>query len=159
MHKIIEQLKEGVDSLFKKINCDKSSVRDMLGGVAGVTEGNMMQYLGIIEQRTNELLQAHAYKNAKIQDPDRVDLSVAGLLGGGPQIAAGSIAIVPPTTCDDYETEGSTEESEDECRPLTAQELKNKIMKSINRREVQPRNSSPHSARSEEKTASKRKKK
>ena len=33
----------GVDSLFKKINCDKSSVRDMLGGVAGVTEGNMMQ--------------------------------------------------------------------------------------------------------------------
>lgn len=58
-------------------------------------------------------------------------MSVVILLGGGPQIAAGSIAIVPPTTCDDYETEGSTEESEDECRPLTAQELKNKIMKSV----------------------------
>jgi hypothetical protein len=33
----------GVDSLFKKINCDKSAISDMLGGVAGVTEGNMMQ--------------------------------------------------------------------------------------------------------------------
>ena len=54
-----------------------------------------------------------------------------GLLGGGPQIAAGSVAIVPPTTGDDYETEGSTEESEDECRPMTAQELKSKIMKSV----------------------------
>lgn len=36
-------LKPGVDSLFKKINCDKSAISDMLGGVAGVTEGNMMQ--------------------------------------------------------------------------------------------------------------------
>ena len=157
-HKIIEQLKDGVDSLFKKINCDKSAISDMLGGVAGVTEGNMMQYLGIIEQRTNELLQTSAYKNAK--ETDRPDLGPVGLLGGGPQIAAGSVAIVPPTTGDDYETEGSTEESEDECRPMTAQELKSKIMKSINRREAQPKKSSPPlSARSDDKGLNKRKKK
>ena len=58
-------------------------------------------------------------------------MGTVGLLGGGPQVAAGSVAIVPPTTGDDYETEGSTEESEDECRPMTAQELKSKIMKSV----------------------------
>lgn len=29
--------------MFKKINCDKSVISDMLGGVAGATEGNMMQ--------------------------------------------------------------------------------------------------------------------
>lgn len=36
-----------------------SSVEEMLGN-QGVTESNMMQYLGIIEQRTSEILQAYA---------------------------------------------------------------------------------------------------
>jgi hypothetical protein len=34
-------------------------VRDMLGD-GGVTESNLMLYLGIIEQRTNEILQMYA---------------------------------------------------------------------------------------------------
>jgi hypothetical protein len=34
-------------------------VEEMLGN-QGVTESNMMQYLGIIEQRTSEILQTHA---------------------------------------------------------------------------------------------------
>ena len=38
------------------------------------------------------------------------------------------MAIVPPTTGDDYESDGSSGESDDECRPMTAQELK---MKSV----------------------------
>lgn len=36
-----------------------SSVEEMLGN-QGVTESNMMQYLGIIEQRTSEILHAYA---------------------------------------------------------------------------------------------------
>ena len=38
----------------------------MLGATAGVTESNMLQYLGIIEQRTNELLAVQAYILAKV---------------------------------------------------------------------------------------------
>lgn len=34
-------------------------MEEMLGN-QGVTESNMMQYLGIIEQRTSEILQAYA---------------------------------------------------------------------------------------------------
>ena len=34
---------QGIDSLFKKINCDQSSIVEMLGGQAGVTDQNMMQ--------------------------------------------------------------------------------------------------------------------
>jgi len=34
-------------------------VQAMMGG-GGVTEGNVMQYLGVIEQRTNEILQMYA---------------------------------------------------------------------------------------------------
>eukprot|EP00960_Hanusia_phi_P064114 765698-Hanusia_phi.AAC.10 len=36
---------------------------------AGVTEGNMMQYLGIIEQRTNEILQIYAAIQMQQQVP------------------------------------------------------------------------------------------
>lgn len=36
---------QGVDSLFNKINCDRSAVTDMLGGASGVTDANMMQVL------------------------------------------------------------------------------------------------------------------
>lgn len=40
------------------ITCDVSESH--VAGHAGVTEANMMQYLGIIEQRTNEILQMYA---------------------------------------------------------------------------------------------------
>ena len=56
----------GIESLFNKINCDRSAIDDMLGATAGVTESNMLQYLGIIEQRTNELLAVQAYILAKV---------------------------------------------------------------------------------------------
>lgn len=55
-----------------------------------------------------------------------------GLLGQGPQPGMSSVAIVPPTTGDDYDSDASSG-SEDEQRPLTQQELKNKILKGVNR--------------------------
>lgn len=54
--KVINQLKHCIQSLFDKIGCQNSAGTEMLGN-QGVTESNMMQYLGIIEQRTNEILQ------------------------------------------------------------------------------------------------------
>ena len=47
--KTVSQLEQGIQSIFSKIGCDKSAISDMLG-TTGVTESNMMQYLGIIEQ-------------------------------------------------------------------------------------------------------------
>ncbi len=38
----------------------------MLGGHAGVTDNTVLQYLGIVEQRTNELLQLQAFIQAKV---------------------------------------------------------------------------------------------
>lgn len=56
----------GIDSLFNKINCDRTAIDDMLGAASGVTDNNMLQYLGIIEQRTNELLAVQTYLNIKV---------------------------------------------------------------------------------------------
>ena len=56
----------GIDSLFSKIGCDGSSITELLGGHAGVTENTVLQFLGIVEQRTNELLQLQAFIHAKV---------------------------------------------------------------------------------------------
>lgn len=155
--KIIEQLKSGVDSLFNKINCDRSAITDMLGGTSGVTDANMMQFLGLIEQRTNELLQVHGFVSSKETDGDSEPAVAVGLLGQGPQPGMTSVAIVPPTTGDDYDSDASSG-SEDDQRPLTQQELKNKILKGITKREAHPKKSQhPGSATSEKSPAKKKK--
>ena len=56
----------GIDSVFSKIGCDIATITDMLGGHAGVTDITVLQYLGIVEQRTNELLQLQAFIQAKV---------------------------------------------------------------------------------------------
>lgn len=56
----------GIESVFSKISCDVTTVTDMLGGHAGVTNNTVLQYLGIVEQRTNELLQLQAFIHAKV---------------------------------------------------------------------------------------------
>ena len=49
-------MQEGISAIFEQAGCRTPAVRSLLGE-EGVSEGNMMQYLGILEQRTNEILQ------------------------------------------------------------------------------------------------------
>ncbi|XP_078335356.1 coiled-coil domain-containing protein 63-like isoform X2 [Crassostrea virginica] len=130
--KILDQLRAGIDSLFNKINCDRSAIDDMLGAQSGVTDSNMIQYLGIIEQRTNELLAVQSYVNSK--DQDRYDAKQPVLLGAGPAPSQSQYPVIPPTIGDEYDSEGS-EASDDEARPLTRNELQNKVMKTVRKRE------------------------
>ncbi|KXJ14271.1 coiled-coil domain-containing protein 63 [Exaiptasia diaphana] len=157
-NKILEQLKSGIDSLFSKINCDKSAIENLLGSKEGITDNNMMQFLGIIEQRTNELLQVYGFNVTKESDREQPPAAV-GLLGQGPQPGSISVNIVPPTTGDDYNSDDSDDETDDEQRPLTQQELKNKIMKGINKREGQPKKTQHHpGSATSDKAAAKKKK-
>jgi len=149
--KTLDQLKSGIDSLFNKINCDRSPIVEMLGE-AGVTETNMMQYLGIVEQRTNELLQLFAFVQAREAEKQEgaVVPQPPSLLGQGPQPQVNTITVAPPTTgitssqhttkatADDYESDGDSVD-EEEIRPLTQAELKKKIIKGISKREALPK--------------------
>ncbi|XP_050412096.1 coiled-coil domain-containing protein 63 [Patella vulgata] len=130
--KILDQLKAGIDSLFSKINCDRSAIDEMLGAATGVTDSNMLQYLGIIEQRTNELLAVRAYVNTK--DHEKYDPKAPGLLGLGPAAPTTLHPIQPPAVGDEYESDGS-EGSDEETRPFTRMELQNKVMKTVHKRE------------------------
>lgn len=53
--KTVNALKIGIQSIFNRIGCNIDLTPELIGST-GVTESNMMVYLGVIEQRTNEVL-------------------------------------------------------------------------------------------------------
>ncbi|NXJ15419.1 CCD63 protein, partial [Odontophorus gujanensis] len=54
--KILGQLKSAIEVLFKENSCDTEKIREQLGDRGQVTDQNVMQYLGLVEKKTNELL-------------------------------------------------------------------------------------------------------
>lgn len=75
-------------------------------GQSGVTESNLVQFLGLIEQKCNELLTLNYIINSPKKITQLVEGSdglmpcggVAGLLGQGPTAPVGNITIVAPST-------------------------------------------------------------
>ena len=139
--KTINSLKIGIQSIFNKIGCNTSAMSEMLAD-SMVTEANMMQYLGMIEQRTNEILQLYATVSAppvddsRQQDQQGADPSaLINVLGAGPMTPMGQELIqINPPNLNDYSSEEDSDDDEIEARPLTHEELKLKTMKVIHRR-------------------------
>eukprot|EP00232_Nephroselmis_pyriformis_P003386 CAMPEP_0182912456 /NCGR_PEP_ID=MMETSP0034_2-20130328/37522_1 /TAXON_ID=156128 /ORGANISM="Nephroselmis pyriformis, Strain CCMP717" /LENGTH=532 /DNA_ID=CAMNT_0025049131 /DNA_START=62 /DNA_END=1660 /DNA_ORIENTATION=- len=129
--KTVNALKTGIWNIFNKIGCNTPAVREMLGD-GGVTESNMMQYLGIIEQRTNEILQMYAASQAA-QHSGEGGASIASILGQGPQTPAGALhlQIEAPSTTDDVEESESGEEEDDDSMPLSRDDLRAKVNKKL----------------------------
>ena len=71
-------------------------------GADGVTDGNMMQYLGVIEQRTNEILQMYAASMMAEGGADRAGDydSFVQMTKTGPESSAGprELKIDAPST-------------------------------------------------------------
>ena len=63
--KTINALKIGIQSIFDRIGCNTDEIPELFGS-DGVTESNMMHYLGVIEQRTNEVLQMYTTCQTKV---------------------------------------------------------------------------------------------
>ncbi|KAF5831032.1 hypothetical protein DUNSADRAFT_13682 [Dunaliella salina] len=61
----VAMLKSSIWELFNKIGCNTQAVRELLGEEGQVSEGNVLAHLGIIEQRTNEILQAYLVHRSK----------------------------------------------------------------------------------------------
>uniref|UniRef100_UPI003AAF5555 coiled-coil domain-containing protein 114 n=1 Tax=Centroberyx gerrardi TaxID=166262 RepID=UPI003AAF5555 len=133
--KSLDQIKTGVNSIFSKMECDRSVIEDMLGSSAGISENNMMSYLGLVEQKTNELLTMQAFLNSKDIDKDYNPKDLAKfLLGQNPEMLKQNIIIQPPVTREDYDAEESPLTDEEE-RPLSQGELRHRIMKGVLRKE------------------------
>nr|CAG4710507.1 unnamed protein product [Naegleria fowleri] len=120
--KTLEIISRGIETIFNKLKCDPTSISDMLG-TTGVTESNMMIYLGFIEQKTNDIVQM--FLASKKGERSKDDLAMSG-----PKHPVGftdDLAIEPPST----NNEGISDEDDDddEERPFTREELLQKAKK------------------------------
>lgn len=115
----LELLKPKVESVFNSIECDRSSIAELLGIGVSIDDNNIMQYLGIIEQKCNELLQNKALEKIKKLNESGGDISVDGLQGAGPQPAHGNFLIVPPPIEDDSDQAWHCNDA----KPLTVEEV------------------------------------
>jgi len=132
--KTINALKIGIHSIFDRIGCNNETVQEMLG-VGGVTEANMMQYLGIIEQRTNEILQMYAACQAK--SSHELQSTVANNSGSNPQLVINANKEkkydIGATLNSSFERSGS-ESDEDPTLPLGKEELLDKARKRLQKK-------------------------
>ncbi|XP_063293205.1 outer dynein arm-docking complex subunit 1 isoform X2 [Pelobates fuscus] len=134
--KILDQLKTGIDSMFRKINCDRSILDEMLGSSSSIRETNIMQYLGLIEQKTNEILAIQSFLDSKNYDkPYNPQDTARVLLGQLTDIQAPMFQIQPPATGDDYDSDTDSPGADEEERPLTQAELRERIMKGVLKKE------------------------
>jgi chromosome segregation ATPase len=117
----ITQLKNGIHQIFTRIGAASQSVDEMLGN-QGVTETNMLQYLGIIEQRTSEILQQFAAIQVGAGSESTLQLpSVVATVKGT------NMNIQPPSYDEMSDAENSG--GEDDERPLTRNELERRTAK------------------------------
>uniref|UniRef100_A0A8C1ZLX5 Coiled-coil domain containing 114 n=1 Tax=Cyprinus carpio TaxID=7962 RepID=A0A8C1ZLX5_CYPCA len=144
--RILDQVKTGLDRIFKTTDCNLGQTGGMLGSSSGITDSNLMMYLGMVEQKASELLTIQAFIKSK--DPENSsDLEAVApfLLGQKPDVQTHKTIAQPPITKRDYEAEDTSLIDEAD-RPLTREELRQKIMKKID----QHKDGSPRTAGSKE---------
>ncbi|XP_036028401.1 coiled-coil domain-containing protein 63 isoform X1 [Onychomys torridus] len=74
MSKTLEYLKNSVEKLFKKINCDATEILGKLGETGKITDTNLQQYFAIIEKKTNDLLILESFR--RLQEAEGPDVDV-----------------------------------------------------------------------------------
>ncbi|KAG7280536.1 hypothetical protein CRUP_022066 [Coryphaenoides rupestris] len=133
---ILDQIKAGVNGIFSKMGGDRSAIDDLLGSTAGISENNIMAYLGLVEQKTNELVAMQAFLRSKDTDKDYNPKDLATfVLGQNPAMPTN--ANQATITGDDREAEESHLTDEEE-RPLSQGELRQRIMKGVMRKGTSP---------------------
>jgi len=122
----LAHIRAGIESIFRRIGC---SLEDLPSGAgSGISESNMMAYLAVIEQRTNELL--------KVLDQlkDGEDDDMASDRQAKTPHASTNLTIKLPSTVEDY-SDNEEDDDEDDQRPFTRDELKTKTMRGISKKQ------------------------
>ncbi|XP_074153528.1 coiled-coil domain-containing protein 63 [Sminthopsis crassicaudata] len=130
INKTLDQLKSSVELLFKKINCDSTKILEHLGESGSITDINLIQYFGVIEQKTNALLLLESCIRSleKEKDPKAKGLGNP-FWGGSPLLKLmeplkGLTPIVM--------TEGTSEKLEESDQPLDHSDLRNMVRENYN---------------------------
>uniref|UniRef100_A0A3B5A804 Coiled-coil domain-containing protein 63-like n=1 Tax=Stegastes partitus TaxID=144197 RepID=A0A3B5A804_9TELE len=131
MSSVLDEIMTGINSIFSKMECERSVAEETLGSSAGVTENNFMFYLGLLEQKTNELLTIQAFLTSKDPEKDYNPKDLAKiLLGQNPELLQQSMSIQPAVDRVDYDAEERPITEEEE-QPLSQAELRQRILKKV----------------------------
>merc|ERR1712232_1320500 len=121
----LSHLRTGIETLFSKMQC---SVDDLPPGASqGISEENMMNYLAVIEHRSNELLKL--YDALESDDPDYDPARTRPPAG-----STGQPPVRLPSTVEEY-SDDEDDDDEDDQRPFTREELKAKTLKGITKKQ------------------------
>ena len=96
----LDALRAGIKSAYDKLGCDTESNRELFGD-QGVTDQNMLSYLGIVEQRANEVIATYAAAAAEDEGPDAAKKLMGTTGPFSPSRFGPSVTIVPPSTAAD----------------------------------------------------------
>ncbi|KAF1664444.1 Coiled-coil domain-containing protein 63, partial [Aptenodytes patagonicus] len=81
--KVLGQLKSGMETLFKEISCDAVKIMEQLGEKGQITDLNLMQFLGLMEKKANELLLMESILRYTLDDGSHPAQPFANPLLGG----------------------------------------------------------------------------
>merc|ERR1740127_159159 len=105
----LTHVRTGIETIFKRLGC---SVDDLPSGCGtGISETNMLQYLALIEGRSNELLKL--YDALKQDDEDYEGIVRPAAKGGSSALHAPKL----PSTVEDYD-EDDEDDDDDDQRPF-----------------------------------------
>jgi hypothetical protein len=125
-----------IEGLSTKLKCHTTLLTEM-GADSGCNESNIMIYLGIVEQRANELLtlylslQQHGTATQPWESGGAA--SAPSLIGPNTPAGMSTVSITVPTTAEDLESDDSEEDDE---HPLSRDELKAKTIRALTKREA-----------------------
>lgn len=159
--KAINQLKTSIHSIFSRLGCATTTPMEEILGNQGVTESNMMQYLGFIEQRTIEILQLYRARQSgdatrslneaanssstpiriTVQPPSLSEIERDEEAATQPHAQATKFRGYTVSKTNKSINHPSFEEDDAEDRPLTRQELQEKAVSSAVGRSKQQKSS------------------
>ncbi len=146
LQRVVESLKRGLQSTYDKLDIPAAEDEEINSqtavlGDSSVSETNMVHFLGVIEQKTNRLLQVYAEVRAaqlllkqKSEEEEKAN-SMVSVLGAGPKVRRGQELLnVNPPKVDEYQSDDEEDDEDDDTRPLTRDELKTRTMNKLQRR-------------------------
>ncbi|XP_066466090.1 coiled-coil domain-containing protein 63 [Tiliqua scincoides] len=98
-NKILDQLKQAVDFLFKQTGCDATKIMEHLGETGEITDQNLMQYFSILEKKSNDLLLIESFLRYKEVEGELDSVPLLNPFLGGSAFLKKlePIKITPPT--------------------------------------------------------------
>jgi hypothetical protein len=122
-----------IEALTVKLGVHSRLLHEM-GAEGGCNDQNVMIYMGVVEQRANELLSAHLQQGGGVASSllRREAMGAAAASGRAGQARARPSIAVPTTADDGADSDNSDDEDQ---RPLSREELHAKTMRGLAKRE------------------------